>query len=144
MLKEGATESKDFEEKDSQEVEGLSETTSSDNVVREVKDYSYLYIRKSSQVPSTEPKIRTVTDNCSFANEAIFDDIWSVDESRNRLQNSELGKFVFDAAEGKTFCFENQDTSRSVKKSKKSKKRMYSELNIEPVVQNCNKKKKIK
>lgn len=112
--------------------------------MREVKDYSYLYIRKSSQVPSTEPKIRTVTDNCSFANEAIFDDIWSVDESRNRLQNSELGKFVFDAAEGKTFCFENQDTSRSVKKSKKSKKRMYSELNIEPVVQNCNKKKKIK
>jgi hypothetical protein len=142
-LKEEAAENKQLEEKDLLEVEGSSKTKLSDDVVNETKGYSYLYIKKSSQIPNTEPRNRTVSDNCNFSNDVVFDDIWGLDESRNRLQdNSGPSKFVFDTAGSKTFSLDNQDASKSVKKSKKSKKRAYSELNIEPVFQNQNKKKK--
>lgn len=93
-------------------------------------------------MPNTEPRICRVSDNCSFSNEVVFDDIWGMDESKNRLQNSEPVKFMFDTAESKTFSLENQEASKSGKKSKKNKKRVYSELNIEPVVQNQSKKNK--
>lgn len=93
-------------------------------------------------MPNTEPRICRVSDNCSFSNEVVFDDIWGICESKNRLQNSEPVKFMFDTAESKTFSLENQEASKSGKKSKKNKKRVYSELNIEPVVQNQSKKNK--
>lgn len=105
----------------------------------EKKDYSHLYIKRSSA--SEEPKAKTafVCEDWSFEDTFVADDMWG--KCKNKTCSAQPGTDVSGTA-GET---ENQNgKTNEVTQSSKSRKRLYCEINTEEVAQGTKKKNKKK